>query len=197
MDPEVVQAMQRWPNVPAAWGWLKLDRRGNWHTLQRDDPGFSEEAWAQAAEQSRSMVRNERLIQFMNRNYNVDDQGRWYFQNGPQRVYVDLELTPLVFRVEMVQTRLRLITHHGLVTDLVSAAWTTDNGDLILTTPLGSGLVDDRQMSRLTPLLIDGDILQLRIGEKHLPIRLIKSDDFSSKLGFEPRPRPPPSIAPS
>jgi len=30
MDPIVARAMARWPNVPAVYGWLALDRRGNW-----------------------------------------------------------------------------------------------------------------------------------------------------------------------
>ena len=30
MDPIVRRAIARWPNVPAVYGWLKLDRRGRW-----------------------------------------------------------------------------------------------------------------------------------------------------------------------
>ena len=30
MDDIVKQAMAKWPNVPACWGWLGLDARGNW-----------------------------------------------------------------------------------------------------------------------------------------------------------------------
>ena len=30
MDPAVLRAMARWPQVPAVYGWLALDRRGNW-----------------------------------------------------------------------------------------------------------------------------------------------------------------------
>jgi hypothetical protein len=28
MDPIVIQAMTKWPNVPAVYGWLQFERRG-------------------------------------------------------------------------------------------------------------------------------------------------------------------------
>ena len=30
MDETVIRAMAKWPDVPAVWGWLSLDRRGVW-----------------------------------------------------------------------------------------------------------------------------------------------------------------------
>ena len=30
MDAAVIAALAKWPNVPAVFGWLRLDRRGNW-----------------------------------------------------------------------------------------------------------------------------------------------------------------------
>ena len=30
MDPSVIAAMAKWPNVPDCRGWLSLDRRGQW-----------------------------------------------------------------------------------------------------------------------------------------------------------------------
>ena len=37
-----------------------------------------------------SWLRHEKLIDFIGRNYESDDEGRWFFQNGPQQVYVEL-----------------------------------------------------------------------------------------------------------
>jgi hypothetical protein len=34
-------------------------------------------------------------VNFIQRNYDHDAQGQWFFQNGPQRVYVELEATPM------------------------------------------------------------------------------------------------------
>ena len=39
MDERVLLAKARWPNVPAAWGWLFLDRRGAWRLVDRGAPG--------------------------------------------------------------------------------------------------------------------------------------------------------------
>ena len=30
MDESVIRAMDRWPDVPAVYGWLELDVRGRW-----------------------------------------------------------------------------------------------------------------------------------------------------------------------
>ena len=30
MDALVARSMAKWPNVPAVYGWLELDRRGSW-----------------------------------------------------------------------------------------------------------------------------------------------------------------------
>src|SRR5215217_3371689 len=81
MDDIVKQGMAKWPNVPAVYGWLSLDRRGNW-LIKAERIG------------------NAALREFIGRNYEPDANGRWYFQNGPQRVYVALAYTPLVVRYE-------------------------------------------------------------------------------------------------
>ena len=81
MDAVVAQAMAKWPDVPAVYGWLSLDRRGNW--LIKGE-----------------RITNAALRDFIARNYEADDEGRWYFQNGPQRVYASLAYTPLVVHHE-------------------------------------------------------------------------------------------------
>jgi hypothetical protein len=77
MDPAVARSMAKWPNVPAVYGWLSLDRRGNWRIKGE-------------------RISNAALRDFIGRNYEVDARGCWYFQNGPQRVYVALAYTPFV-----------------------------------------------------------------------------------------------------
>ena len=77
MDPIVIQAMAKWPNVPNVFGWLSLARRGTW--LIKGD-----------------RIANAGVTAFIGRNYAADERGRWFFQNGPQRVFVTLEYTPFV-----------------------------------------------------------------------------------------------------
>ncbi len=90
MDDIVRQALAKWPNVPSCTGWLMLDRRGNWR--MRDEA-------AQASGSPGTPIRHEALLGFINRNYDVDEHGQWFFQNGPQRVYVELGYTPWVVRL--------------------------------------------------------------------------------------------------
>src|ERR1700693_3246190 len=71
MDEVVLRAIQKWPNVPSVYGWLSLDRRGNWSIKGEH-------------------IANPAIASFIGRNYARDEKGRWYFQNGPQRVFVTL-----------------------------------------------------------------------------------------------------------
>ena len=90
MDEIVKAALAKWPNVPHCTGWLLLDRRGQWR--MRDER-------AQARGELGTPVRHAALIGFINRNYECDESGQWFFQNGPQRVYVELAYTPWVVRL--------------------------------------------------------------------------------------------------
>ena len=94
LDDQVVQAMRRWPQVPAVHGWLRLDRRGRWLLVDRGRPDFDE-----ARDGAGSEITSPPILDFIGRNYGADEAGRWYWQNGPQRVFVDLDLAPLVLRV--------------------------------------------------------------------------------------------------
>ena len=98
MDDIVKQAMNKWPNVPHCYGWLGLDARGNWY--MRDDRTQAQGAFASGIAGTKgSLLQHAKLIDFIQRNYACDDIGQWYFQNGPQRVYVELESTPWIWRV--------------------------------------------------------------------------------------------------
>lgn len=137
MDDIVKQALAKWPNVPDCYGWLGLDARGRW--FMRDDD-------AQAAgdfPQSRgSWLRHEKLIDFIGRNYESDDEGRWFFQNGPQRVYVELECTPWVWQV---LPDYRLQSHTGLQTS-AGECLLDEEGRLYIASPQGLGLVHSQDM---------------------------------------------------
>ena len=137
MDDIVKQALVKWPNVPDCYGWLGLDARGRW--FMRDDA-------AQAAgdfPQSRgSWLRHEKLIDFIGRNYESDDEGRWFFQNGPQRVYVELECTPWIWQV---LPDYRLQSHTGLQTS-AGECLLDEEGRLYIASPQGLGLVHSQDM---------------------------------------------------
>ncbi|MDP9606961.1 UNVERIFIED_ORG: hypothetical protein J2W38_006781 [Variovorax paradoxus] len=138
MDDIVKQALAKWPNVPHCYGWLGLDARGNWY--MRDD---RTQAMGPFRSAKGSMLRHDKLIEFIHRNYEHDDEGQWFFQNGPQRVYVELEASPLVWRVaeDANASGGFAVTAHTGVATTVSDCLLDEEGRLYLASPLGLGLV--------------------------------------------------------
>lgn len=144
MDDLVKQAMVRWPDVPAVYGWLRLDRRGRWLLVDRGMPGFDERIHGEGSE-----ITSPQIVDFIGRNYACDEQQRWYWQNGPQRVFVDLEVAPLILRVLGSGADARLVAHTGHLVSRVDAALWTADGSLILLTDLGPGAIHDLDLAAL------------------------------------------------
>jgi hypothetical protein len=137
MDDIVKAAMAKWPNVPDCYGWLGLDARGNWY--MRDDRVQAAGAFPAS---KGSLLQHEKLIDFIQRNYAADDQGQWFFQNGPQRVYVELEATPWIWRVQPDGS---VQSHTGSPVQVLNSSL-DEEGKLYLTTDLGLGLVHSADM---------------------------------------------------
>ena len=87
--------MAKWPHVPHCYGWLGLDARGDWYL--RDAATQAAGPFPQAKGER---IEHDKLRAFITRNYSVDARGCWFFQNGPQRVYVELETSPVVWRLD-------------------------------------------------------------------------------------------------
>lgn len=138
MDPSVKTALQRWPDVPAVYGWLSLDGRGRWRLHPLGDaclggPGES--------------ITNIQLLGFIDRNYVCEADGRWFFQNGPQRVYVRLDSAPYILRY--AESGSALQTHTGLLITSVRGWYLDDGGQLYAMTDLGPGSIDSRDLAHL------------------------------------------------
>ena len=95
MDDIVRAALLKWPHVPHCYGWLALDARGSWY--MRDD---RIQAAGPFPRVKGSRIAHDKLLAFIHRNYAHDARGAWFFQNGPQRVYVELEAAPCVWRID-------------------------------------------------------------------------------------------------
>ncbi len=144
LDDQVRRAMRKWPQVPAVYGWLRLGRRGQWLLVDRGRPGFDEALHGQG-----SPITSPPILDFIGRNYEADEHGAWYWQNGPQRAYVTLELAPLVLRVLGEAPAQRLVTHTGWLVEHVSRVACDLDGNLFLQTDLGPAVVDDRDIGQL------------------------------------------------
>ncbi len=191
MDDIVIQAMAKWPNVPHCFGWLALDARGAWR--MRDER-------AQHLNLPGDKLTQAALVGFINRNYGADAQGRWFFQNGPQRVYVNLEATPYVARTDPQQGWL-LQTGEVLVPE---QAWLTEAGELILQGAGKLARLDDRDVAAvLGQLRLDGQPLgdeallewidarcDGALSLNQLPVNRIRAADIPDLFGFVQSPQP-------
>ena len=139
MDDIVLRGLAKWPDVPSVYGWLHLDRRGNW--LIKGEA-----------------IGNPAVTAFIARNYERDARGCWFFQNGPQRVFVSLEYTPFVYRaVNGDGATLAIESHTGLKAMLLSGAWMDESGAVLLETEHGVGVMHDLDLEKLIPNFIDSN----------------------------------------
>ena len=190
MDEIVQRAIAKWPNVPAVFGWLSLDARGNW-----------------AIKGER--IQNRVIRDFIGRNYGCDSAGRWFFQNGPQKVFVSLEYTPWVLRTQDPDSA-RLVTQTGISLSTPKAAWLDEDGRLLIEFEGQVGVVHDHDLAALVQYIHDeqGRPLEdptvllsaasipghawLRLAGGAVQLDNIWSHELPSRFGFDPDPRPAP-----
>lgn len=159
MDDIVKQAMAKWPHVPACQGWLGLDARGNWWL--RDEAAQACGGFASGLPGAKgSRVEHAKLAEFIGRNYQRDAQGCWYFQNGPQQVFVELEATPWVWRVQMQDGHVAIHSHTGVPVPVSSVQQVLQDemGAVYLATPQGLGIVHTQDMLDLAAALQQGEL---------------------------------------
>jgi len=190
MEDWVQRAVNRWPDVPALYGWLALDRRGRWRIKGET-------------------ISRPQIIDTLNLNYAADERGRWYFQNGPQRGYVTLARAPLLLRAEDDGS---LWTHTGTQVKDISAAYIDEGGGLWFATAQGPAALHEQDLDWALDRLYVGskpvqesmllDVLGLssgaktnlvlHLGSKRLPVRRLDVADAPGTLGFVSEPKPMP-----
>lgn len=200
MDANVIAAMARWPDVPDVYGWLSLSERGHWRLhpgggALLDPLGAGEE------------ISSPQIQQFIGRNYACDARGCWYFQNGPQRVYVRLDAAPYI--LNSAGPGRELCAHNGMSAGPVLAWWLDDTGRLYACCRLGPGLIAGRDLMGVMdglstedgrPLLqaLEQDepgtqSLQVRAEAARacvIPLHRCATRDIPVRLGFERFPQP-------
>ncbi|HRE17600.1 MAG TPA: DUF2946 family protein [Rhodocyclaceae bacterium] len=176
----------RWPNVPACYGWLSLDRRGRWR-LQGEP------------------VTHQGFIEFINRQYGCDDAGNWFLQNGPQRVFVRLERAPWIIH------RLgdgNLQTHTGQAVATPHAVYMDEDGALWIAFEEGVGFLDDRDLAPALEEIHDASgqppednaliaflendtlVANADLYWRKLPVTKEKRAAMAARFGFNPDPEP-------
>jgi hypothetical protein len=165
MDDIVKAALLKWPNVPACKGWLALDARGDWY--MRDE---RVQAAGPFPRVKGSRIDHDKLRAFIGRNYMADEAGNWYFQNGPQRVYVELEVSPWVWRLAGTGGECRVESHTGSEA-LVEQAMLDEHGRLYLLTDLGLGIVHSLDMDAAADAIERGTWTPHEVRFDELPSR--------------------------
>jgi hypothetical protein len=130
-DDTVQKAMEKWTDVPECYGWLGLSRRAEWSIKGEK-------------------VSHANTCRFLQRNYACDTFGRWFVQNGPQRVFVALEYTPRLYGFSKSNG---FYAHGEAEMPALLEAFLDEEGNLLLHSQLGLGLVDDRDLSAVSDLI--------------------------------------------
>lgn len=146
MDKSVLDALARWPDVPAVYGWLSLSARGQWrlHPDGQANLGGAGES-----------IENKQILRFIDRNYTHDTEERWFFQNGPQRVFVRIDAAPLVIAVDDAHGV--FTSHNGHLIETVDFWLIDGDGHLFFQSPVGAGQIVDKDLSRLVDTLITAE----------------------------------------
>ncbi|PUE09509.1 hypothetical protein B9Z51_11695 [Limnohabitans sp. T6-5] len=169
MDDIVRQAMIKWPHVPDCFGWLGLDNRGQWY--MRDDRVQALGAFQSGHSGAKgSLLKHEKLIDFIHRNFDVDTHGRWFFQNGPQRVYVELESTPHIWRLSK---QFEPTSQTGQSTQVLTCLL-DEQGRVYLRTSIGLGLVHTMDVGLVADAVTQGV----------WTLEECRSDELPSRYGY-------------
>ena len=193
MDEQVLRSLVKWPNVPDCYGWLALDRRGQWR--MRDE-------FAQQNQLPGQVITHRALNDFISRNYDCDSSGRYFFQNGPQRVFITLDKTPWVVRIIPSEKGLQLITQCKNLME-PSSALSDEVGNIYIVGKVNQGQFSEDCQS--IALLHDHDLdhfsqlAKLREEAcsfggswdwqgKQLPLDPIHSEELAARFKFMTRP---------
>lgn len=204
MDEQVLRSLVKWPNVPDCFGWLSLDRRGKWRMVDE---------FAQQNQLPGQVIEHTALNEYIYRNYACDSFGRFFFQNGPQRVFITLSATPWIARMIPGENGTQILTQCQ-VNMKPSAALSDELGNIYI---LGSTIqtictdLDHQEFETsersAIALLHDHDLdLFSELAKLHkeacsfggswewhgeeLPIDPIHSAELSKKFGFIKKPKP-------
>lgn len=185
-----LSGMLRWPNVPACYSWLALDRRGQWR--MQNEP-----------------VIHHGLLAFLNRQYAHDAAGNYFVQNGPQRVFVELAYTPWVLRLSSEN---QLQTHTGQTVDKIRCAAFDEEGNLLLEFADSVAVLCDRDLPALLGCLRQPDgtpaddgalleLLEMKTGARtpltlhwngqRIPLGVLRRAEVAQRYGFVARPTAP------
>jgi hypothetical protein len=172
MDDIVIAALKKWPHVPAVCGWLGLDARGDWYLRDAATQAAGAFTSGQALAKG-SRIEHVQLRAFIERNYERDPVSRaWFFQNGPQRVFVELEVAPWILGLHRRgDGGIEVATHTGRDFGAPREVLCDEAGRLYLAGALGLGLVRSTDMAVAADAVEAGAWVPVDVEAAELPTR--------------------------
>lgn len=157
MDDQVLRSLMKWPNVPDCFGWLALDRRGQWR--MRDE-------FTQQNRLPDQVIQHAALNDFITRNYACDELGRYFFQNGPQRVFITLDATPWIVRIIPSDQGIDLLTqcHSAIHPD---SALSDENGNIYIVGSVNQTIYDSSSNSKDRKSFLKRDMQTIALLHDH------------------------------
>jgi hypothetical protein len=77
------------------------------------------------------VITHRALNEFISRNYACDRLGRYFFQNGPQRVFITLDATPWIARITPSENGLELLSQCNSIIE-ASGALSDEKGNIYI-----------------------------------------------------------------
>lgn len=173
--------------------------------------------FAQANNLPGNAIQHAALNEFIARNYACDLEGKYFFQNGPQRVFITLDATPWIVRLIPANRDLSLLTQCQTLFE-PQGALSDESGNIYITGLINQTMDEDRgsasegkdfiQRESLSIALLHDHDLDLfsdlaKLHEqacsfggswswhgKTLPIDPIHSNELSKRFGFIQKPKP-------
>ena len=140
--------------------------RGNWYL--RDAAAQALGGFASGVPGAKgALLQHEALMAFIQRNYLADEAGQWFFQNGPQRVFVELEAAPWVWRVAADGA---VSAHDGRPAE-VREVFTDELGRVFMRTDRGFGLVHTQDVALVADAVEAGRWQPQPVASADLPAR--------------------------
>ena len=138
---------------------------------------------AQATNQLGDIIRHESLLAFIYRNYDCDSRSAWYFQNGPQRVYVELETTPFIARTDPA---LGFVLHDRTPVLEIDHVFMTDTGQLIIQSQQKIAMLDPSDLGHCLAswLSAPNQLLQMKVGQQFKSVEWVDSNQLQNRFGF-------------
>lgn len=158
------------------------------------------------------VIEHTALKEFIDRNYACDSVGRYFFQNGPQRVFITLTSTPWIARIIPCEETLKMMTQCQTEIN-PSSALSDEHGNIYIAGTVKQNICKDLSTQEFETgdclgiaLLHDHDLdpfsemAKLREEAcsfgglwnwqgKQLPLEPIHSEELSKKFGYVIQPQ--------